>query len=92
MLCILSSSQLMTDMIPRLSLPLRLKLSFAKLNYMNGHFLSWKCAIIYASLIYGVVHIKHISVIEQVCRLYNRNFFFFFRTHCEPHTEMLLEI
>ena len=38
MLCILSSRQLMTDMIPWLSLPLCLKLSFTELNYMNRHF------------------------------------------------------
>ena len=80
----------MTDMIPRLSLPLRLKLSFVKLKYMNGYFLSWKYAIIYASLIYGVVHIN--IFYRTGVSFVQLKLLFFFHTLCDPHTEMLLEI
>ena len=82
----------MTDMIPRLSLPLRLKLSFAKLNYMNGHFsLSLGSTLPFSRHLFMELYISaYFSHRTGVSFVQSK--LFFFHTHCEPHAEKLFEI
>ena len=75
MLCILSLGNFMTDMIPRLSLPLRLKLSLAMLNYMNGHF-SWKYATVFASLFMELYISAYFTHRTGVSSVQLKHFFF----------------
>ena len=70
----------MTDMIPRLSLPLRLKTFLRKVELHERTFLLEVRYRFRVAYLWSCTY-QHISLIEQVCRLYNCNFFF--HTHCE---------